>query len=181
MKEAALAKNIVLRPLERTDAPAMQQLVQTNRAHLDHWLRWSSSLHSLAGFEAFIDMFARKLTDGDGFHCCIWMEGMLAGGVVCWYVHPQNRNAEIGYWLGEAFTGYGLATRAAAWAIAHLFAERGLNRVEMQCGVSNMKSRAVPERLGFTLEGIRRQSHWITDRFVDHAVYGLLANEWDAR
>ncbi len=39
-------------------------------------------------------------------------------------------------------------------------------------------SRRVAERLGFTLEGIRRESHWITDRFVDHAVYGMLRREW---
>jgi ribosomal-protein-serine acetyltransferase len=50
----------------------------------------------------------------------------------------------------------------------------------MQCGVANVRSRAIPERLGFRLEGVRRQSHWITDQFVDHAVYGMLAPEWHA-
>jgi ribosomal-protein-serine acetyltransferase len=35
-------------------------------------------------------------------------------------------------------------------------------------------------RLGFRAEGVRRESHWITDRFVDHVVYGLLDREWEA-
>ena len=59
-----------------------------------------------------------------------------------------------------------------------LFEVEGLHRVEMQCGVGNAPSRAVAERLGFRPEGIRRESHWITDRFVDHVVYGLLESEW---
>jgi ribosomal-protein-serine acetyltransferase len=48
----------------------------------------------------------------------------------------------------------------------------------MICGVANVRSRAVAERLGFTNEGIRRESYWITDRFADHVVYGLLDREW---
>ena len=92
--------------------------------------------------------------------------------MVCWYIHRQQRNAELGYWLGERFVGRGLAVRAAAWAADHLFTVEALHRVEMQCGVANGASRAVAERLGFTQEGIRRESHWITDRFVDHGVYG---------
>lgn len=98
--------------------------------------------------------------------------------MVCWYIHPQNRNAEVGYWLGERFVGRGLA---AAWAVDHLFTVEGLHRVEMQCGVANSSSRAVAERLGFTNEGTRRESHWITDRFVDHVVYGMLQREWALR
>ena len=36
----------------------------------------------------------------------------------------------------------------------------------------------VAERLGFRPEGTRRESHWITDRFEDHVIYGLLESEW---
>jgi ribosomal-protein-serine acetyltransferase len=137
-------------------------------------------VRSLADTDAFIDTFVEKLERGDGFHCGIWQEGDLAGGVVVWYIHRANRNSEVGYWLGRENTGRGLATRAARAVVNHLFREERLHRVEMQCGVDNHRSRAIPERLGFRLEGIRRQSHWISDRFVDHAVYGLLTPEWQA-
>jgi ribosomal-protein-serine acetyltransferase len=46
--------------------------------------------------------------------------------------------------------------------------------------VRNAASRAVARRLGFQEEGIRRESHWITDRFVDHVIYGILDREWTA-
>lgn len=160
------------------DAVAVYALITENRQHLDRWLRWSSGLQSEADVCASIEQFQAKLREGDSFHCGIWEGDELAGGVVCWYIHRQNKNAEVGYWLGERSTGRGLATAATKRALAHLFEEEKLHRVEMQCGTENVRSRAVPERLGFTLEGTRRESHWITDRFVDHAVYGLLENEW---
>jgi ribosomal-protein-serine acetyltransferase len=141
----------------------------------------SAAIRTLDDASALIGAFVAKMAAGDGFHCGIRCEGELAGGVVCWYIQRQNRNAEVGYWLGERFVGRGLAVRAAAWAVDHLFTVEGLHRVEMQCGVANGPSRAVAERLGFTNEGTRRESHWITDRFVDQVVYGMLDREWAAR
>lgn len=60
----------------------------------------------------------------------------------------------MGYWLGKAFLGQGLATRAV---LEYLFAEETLHRVGVQGGVANRRSPALPERLGFTHEGTRRQ------------------------
>ena len=127
-------------------------------------------------------MFSKtKEGAGDGFHLGIWDDGELAGGAVCWGIHRGNRNAEVGYWLGHAFTGRGLATRSAKALIEHLFSVEKLHRIEMQCGVENAASRAVAERCGLVNEGVRRESHWITDRFVDHVVYGVLDREWAVR
>ncbi len=176
-----LSDGVVMRSLERADAGAMHRLIAENRAHLDQWLRWSAGLQTREDVEAFIAGFEEKSAGSDGFHMGIWCDGALAGGLVCWYVNAIHQNAEIGYWLGADFVGRGLATRAASRALDHLFDDRKLNRVEMQCGVENRPSRAIAERLGFELEGIRRQSHWITSRFVDHTIYGLLAPEWMMR
>lgn len=176
----ALPGGALLQPLTQADVPAMHALITANREHLDRWLRWSSSVRTAADVAAFIRGFEARLAAGDGFHCGLRVDGALAGGVVCWYIHRENRNAEVGYWLGEDFTGRGLATAAARWAVDRLFTSERLHRVEMQCGVGNAASRAVAERLGFRAEGIRRESHWITDRFVDHVVYGMLDGDWEA-
>ncbi len=166
--------HICMYPLQSKDAGAVHQLISNNRAHLDQWLRWSSAIQTLQDAQQLVSQFEEKLKQGDGFMNGIWHKGELAGAVVCWYINRHNNNTEIGYWLGTEFTGKGLVTRACEKVIGYLFEEEGLHRIEMQCGVENLKSRAVPERLGFELEGIRRDSHWITDRYVDHSVYGLL-------
>ena len=167
-----------IRPFEPDDAPAMLQLIQSSRDHLDRWLRWSNTIQSEADARATVALFVGKRAAGTGFHSGIWVADRLAGGVVCRDLDRQHRCAEIGYWLGPDFTGRGLATRASSLAIDYLIGSRGAHRIEMQCGVHNVRSRAVPERLGFRLEGIRRESYWITTQFVDSAVYGLLEAEW---
>src|SRR5262249_14120161 len=115
-----------------------------------------------------------------GFHLGIFVQGRLVGGLVCWGINRHHRNTEIGYWLDANDLGRGLATRASARALEYLFEIEGVHRVEMQCAVENTRSRSVPERVGFPPEGIRRSSHWITTRFMDHVVYGLLEPEWRA-
>jgi ribosomal-protein-serine acetyltransferase len=49
--------------------------------------------------------------------------------------------------------------------------------VSIRCAIENGRSRAIPERLGFGFEGICRESEWLNDRFVDHAIYGLLRTD----
>ena len=106
-----------------------------------------------------IARFEAKQVAGDGFHWGIWQQDSLAGGVICHYINRADLNAELGYWLGADHTGRGLATRATASAVEQLLRQENLHRVEMICG-------------------IRRESYWITDRFADHVVYGLLDREW---
>ena len=69
-------------------------------------------------------------------------------------------------------------TRACRALVDYAFSELGLNRIEIQCAVQNVKSRAIPERLDFTQEGVIRQAEWLYDHYNDHVIYGMLAEEW---
>jgi ribosomal-protein-serine acetyltransferase len=178
MDSLTLDAETSIRPLEAGDTDAVFDLINRSRSHLDRWLRWSSALRTREDVAAFIQHFIERREAGKGFHCGIWHRDQLAGGIVCWHIERRHRFSEIGYWLGAEFLGHGLATRASARMITHLFKHENMHRIEMQCAVDNDRSRAVPERLGFKLEGIRRSAYWIVDRFCDHAVYGLLAFEW---
>jgi ribosomal-protein-serine acetyltransferase len=116
-----------------------------------------------------------------GLNVGIWYQGILAGTVRYHEIDWPNRSTELGYWVGGAFEGLGLITKTCRVLIDYAFKELGLNRVVISCAVGNQKSRAIPERLGFTQEGILRQSEWLHDHFTDMAVYGLLASEWRAK
>jgi ribosomal-protein-serine acetyltransferase len=72
-------------------------------------------------------------------------------------------------------------TAAVTALLRHGFRTLRLNRIEIRAGVRNRRSRAIPERLGFRHEGTLRQAERLAERFVDHAVYALLASEWPAR
>ncbi len=167
-----------LRPLEESDADVMFGLIERNRAHLDPWLRWSGRVKTLADAQALIQRFQQKWADGDGFHAGMWVNSQLAGGVVCHFINRESNKSEIGYWLGADFVGQGLVTRASRAVISYLFEDENMHRIEIQCATDNIPSRAVAERLGFQQEGIKRESDWLTTRYADHYMYGLLESDW---
>jgi ribosomal-protein-serine acetyltransferase len=53
-----------------------------------------------------------------------------------------------------------------------------MNRIEIRCATENLRSRAIPEKLNFKLEGVLRQSEWRHSRFFDMAIYSTLREEW---
>ena len=167
-----------LRPFGLNDAKAMFALITENREHLDTRLRWSGKIQSIPDLEALITRFANKLAVGDGFHGGLWQGDTLVGGLVCHGINREGNKSEIGYWLGKSFTGQGIITNACKKVISALITEEAVHRIEIQCMVTNLPSRAVAERLGFTYEGIKRESEWINGAYADHAVYSLLAQEW---
>jgi len=64
--------------------------------------------------------------------------------------------------------------------VEYLFDTMELNRLQINCNVENVRSRAIPERLGFTLEGTLREVEFINGEFRDWAVYGLVRSDWDS-
>ncbi|WP_342663987.1 GNAT family protein [Peribacillus kribbensis] len=104
--------------------------------------------------------------------------GKIAGTVGFNEINKSAKIGEIGYWLGQEFQGKGIMTKAVKALIEYGFKDLGLNRVEAYAASGNSKSRDLIERLGFTQEGIIRQAEWLYDHYVDHVVYGLLAEEW---
>jgi ribosomal-protein-serine acetyltransferase len=91
-----------------------------------------------------------------------------------------NRSTAIGYWLAEPLQGRGIMTAACRAMVANAFGDLGLNRVEIRCATTNARSRVIPMRLGFGLEGVCRQVEWLYDHFVDHEIWAMLAEHWKA-
>jgi RimJ/RimL family protein N-acetyltransferase len=54
----------------------------------------------------------------------------------------------------------------------------GLHRVELDVYDFNTRARHIYEKLGFVLEGTKREALRFDDGWVDCHVMGLLAREW---
>ncbi|MDP5274931.1 GNAT family N-acetyltransferase [Chengkuizengella axinellae] len=63
---------------------------------------------------------------------------------------------EIGYWIDSRFSGKGYMTEAVQGITEFAAQELNARRIEVRCGSTNVKSRAIPEKLGYTLEGTFR-------------------------
>jgi RimJ/RimL family protein N-acetyltransferase len=58
---------------------------------------------------------------------------------------------EIGYWIHSAFTGHGIATTCAGALTTAALALPDVTRVEIHCDEANVRSAAIPRRLGYRL------------------------------
>jgi ribosomal-protein-serine acetyltransferase len=170
--------DLEMRLLEESDAERLFALTEENRAYLRRWLPWLDDTTTVAHTQAFIRSSLEQFAEDNGFQLGIVYRRELAGVIGLHYVNRQNRKTEIGYWLAERFQGRGIMTRCCRALVDYAFKELGLNRVEIRCALENTRSRAIPERLGFTQEGVQKDAEWLYDHFVDLVMYSMLAADW---
>lgn len=86
----------------------------------------------------------------------------------------ERRSAEIGYWLGEAYWGRGIASAAVAAVTAYAHRELDLLRVFAVPFVRNPASVRVLERAGYQREGIMRRSAVKDGEILDQYLYAAV-------
>lgn len=167
-----------LRLVEERHTEELFALVDRNRAYLREWLPWLDATTTVEDERTFVRSSLEGFAKGTTIEFAIWHKGGISGGIGLHFIDDVNRSGEIGYWVSEDLQGRGLVTRACVAVLDHAFGNLGLNRVVIRVDVGNTRSRAIPERLGFTQEGVTRQSDWLYTRFRDMVLYSVLAEEW---
>jgi len=175
------SKNLVLKPLRESDVKKLFQLTDENRNWLRPWLPWVDRTQTWKDTLAFIRKSQKDKAGKKVMNFGIWKGNRLAGCISYNFMDWINKKAELGYWIAERFTGQGLMTQACRLLIDQAFQGFKFNKVEIHCGLTNEKSRAVPKRLGFKKEGVLRQREWLYDHYADHVIYGMLAKDWKPR
>jgi ribosomal-protein-serine acetyltransferase len=180
MFSLAIDQDSELRLFEPRHAEELNALVITNFDHIHAWSAWLAVReHAVDQTREWIVQNLGNFASGAGYDVGIWHNGAIAGQIGYNGFEIASHKVEIGYWLGASFQGNGLITRSCRILIDHAFRNLSVNRVEIKSGTENLKSRKIPERLGFTHEGVARQAKWLHGRYIDLAVYSLLAKEWE--
>jgi ribosomal-protein-serine acetyltransferase len=172
---------VELRELDEPHADELFRLTDRNRTYLRRWLPWLDGTRCAQDSLFYIRAVRKRILLYSELHFGICVDGRIAGTLGTHAVDRINSRTSIGYWLDEDCQGRGIVTDCVAALLDHLFGELGLHRVGIQCAVGNLRSQAVPERLGFVREGVAREEEWLYDHFVDHVCYGILDREWRVR
>lgn len=85
----------------------------------------------------------------------------------------ERRSAEIGYWLGRAFWGRGIATAAVRGLTGFAFEAFGLTRVFAVPFENNPASMRVLEKCGYLREGVMRRSVVKDGVVMDQILYAI--------
>ena len=152
--------------------------IDNDRNHLKEWLPWVDKTISVKDTEANIIKRIEEFEKKEAASFYVLYENQFIASVGFISLDNINKHGEIGYWILSNFQGKGLMTECVQACIKYGFEELNLNKIVIKCSSENIKSAAIPKRLGFTLEGTLRQERNRNGSFHDTLVFGLLKNEW---
>lgn len=173
-------KDIHIELLVPAFAERLYSLTNKNRAHLKQWLAWLDLVQTFEDTQTFIDSAVHQHNHNQATTFVILHRGDLVGLAGFNHFDYQHKWAAIGYWLSADHAGKGVMTKVVKTLLGIGFVEHNLNKIEIRCAEKNYKSRAIPERLRFNYEATLRECEWLYDRYVDHAIYSMLASEYKA-
>jgi ribosomal-protein-serine acetyltransferase len=169
-----------LRPWTVEDADALYAAVMVDQEHIARWMTWADGDYTIDSADAFVAGCVAEYPSGR-LDFAIEVDGAPVGSMGVPRAAPEHREYEIGYWLSKPYTGRGIVTRCAEALTDFLFRERDAHRVQIAALEDNHASRAVAERLGFTVEGIFRQARLNRGVWESMAWYAITEDEWRAR
>jgi len=162
---------------EQEDSKDIFTVVNKDREHLKKWLSWVDKTTSIKDIEINnlerIEKFHKK--EAASFYAVYENRFIASVGFIS--LDNANRKGEIGYWILSDFQGKGLMTECVKACIKYGFEQLNLNRIIIKCASENVRSAAIPKRLGFTLEGTLRQDRIVNEIFYDTLIFSLLKNE----
>jgi len=96
-------------------------------------------------------------------------------------LHPRvGSNAfEIGYWVNVNHGNKGYATEFSAALTKVAFEVENVDRVEIHCDPNNIKSAAIPKKLGYVYEAtLRNRTENIEGELIDSMIWSLMKEEY---
>ena len=141
---------LTLRPWRPSDVPSLHRL-------LSDWevIRTLARVpfpYSLQDAETWVSSSRDRMQAGEAYNLAITgLDGeqeILVGGIGL-RITAESRSAELGYWVGRAYWGHGVASEAAGrlarWALANL----AIDHVSATVFTDNPASLSVMRRIGF--------------------------------
>ncbi len=173
----------VIRCWNPADALLLKAAIDSSIEHLRPWMPWAAAeptdlqtkINLLRHFRGVFDL-------GQDFTYGIFdpTESEALGGTGL-HTRPGEGAREIGYWIRTDKINQGLAGEVASALTRVAFEIDHVNYVEIRCDARNVRSAAVPRKLGYTLEGtLRKRIDDPDGQKYDTLIWALLAEEYPA-
>ena len=160
-----VTERLVIRSPVRADASQVREAIRETITMLRPWMPWADHVPTLAEAEETCRKAEESFRDGSDYRLHLFLKEPLVfvGGSGLHRMDWSVPKAEIGYWIRTSCSSKGYIIEAVREITRYALDELQVNRVEIRMSSRNLKSRRVPERLGFNFEGILRND----DRHLD--------------
>lgn len=173
----------VIRCWHPADAGLLKAAIDASLDHLRPWMPWASHEPTdLAAKIALLRTFRGKFDLGQDFVYGIFDrdERLVLGGTGL-HTRLGKGAREIGYWIRAGHINRGLATEVAAALTRVAFEVDRVQRVEIHCAPDNVRSAAVPAKLGYLHEAtLRQRADRGGETLGDAMIWSLFADQYPA-
>jgi len=104
-------------------------------------------------------------------------DGTKIGGINHFIVQP-HRVMEIGFAINSNERGKGFGTEAVQIMVDYLFLTNNISRIQAITDTSNLASKRVLEKSGFTKEGTLRQYTFTRGKMNDKDIFSIVKTDW---
>jgi len=179
--EPCAGGGVQLRVPKWADFEEWVDLRRANRDHLQPWEpTWKDDHLSRQSYKARLAQFKAMISADTGypFHVFRADDNRLVGACNLTYVRRGSLQcANIGYWVGEAFSRKGFARASLRATLRFAFDDLGLHRINAAVQSDNEASIKLLETSGFTQEGVARSYLKVDGQWQDHVIYAKLSTD----
>ncbi|MBX3002270.1 MAG: GNAT family N-acetyltransferase [Caldilineaceae bacterium] len=171
----------VIRCWNPTDAALVKDAIDNSLDHLREWMPWAmnepvtleAQAQKLRRFRSLFDQ------DKDYIYAIFNQDESLVLGGTGLHTRVGKGAFEIGYWIRASHINQGFATEISAALTRAAFELCSVARMEIHCDPHNVRSAAVPRKLGYTHEAtLRQRTVTPTGDPRDTMIWALFADEF---
>jgi ribosomal-protein-alanine N-acetyltransferase len=175
-------KLVRLRAPVAADFVEWSALRNQSREYLTPWEpSWAPDELTRAAFRRRLRRYVQAERDGTGMMFFVFDKKTdeLTGGCQLSNIRQgiAQSAASLGYWIGQKHAGRGLMTDAVVTLVRHAFDRLGFHRIEAACLSTNVASRRVLTKAGFTAEGTARKYLRINGEWQDHLLFAIIVGD----
>ncbi|MFJ9814533.1 GNAT family N-acetyltransferase [Streptomyces sp. NPDC101151] len=177
VKPVLTGRTTVLRPFTEADADIMWQIISDPEV-----VRFTYDPSTELTLERVRSWYGSRADAPDRLDLAVTdpATGEVLGEVVLNEYDADARSCTFRTLIGPRGRGRGVGTEAARLIVGHGFGELGLHRIELGAYADNRRALHVYEKVGFVVEGVRRETQRRNGEWADEVIMAILDREWVA-
>lgn len=170
---------LLLRPPQIGEGQILNETILESFDTLNKFMHWANEKPSLETSEEVVRKAAAnwilKKDEDPNLMLFIFDKStnQLVGATGYHHIDWEKPSVETGYWVRSQFAGKGFITEAVNALTQYAFKQIGVKKITITCDHDNIRSKNIPEKLGFKLESILKANRKkpVTGEASDTLVY----------
>ncbi|MER6738658.1 GNAT family N-acetyltransferase [Streptomyces puniciscabiei] len=177
VKPTLTGRKTVLRPFSEADADVMWEIIADPEV-----IRFTFEPSTELTLERLRTWYGSRATAPDRLDLAVTdpRTGELLGEAVLHEYDPAAGHCTFRTLIGPRGRGRGIGTEATRLIVGYGFEQLGLHRVQLEVYGHNVRARRVYEKVGFVVEGVRREVQRRDGEWADEVIMSILDREWAA-